>query len=244
MSQADRRVRSAVAFAICLLVACTSPEEQFAERVARAEKLAADEEIDEAILEYRSALEIDPESAAVNEQLGELLLRKADMSATFYLSEAIRIDPSRVDLAMRLARVLLVSNEIDAAEGVIDAAIEAHPDSAVAYSTRAEMLLHRNDPDGALEAAVRATELAPEDSAVWFQLGRVYQGHMRMAHLEGVAPRAGIRRDAIAAFTRADELAGGHVMARVEQARLIGLRAAKFKEAKRVFTEAVELAKE
>ena len=57
MPHADWRRRSAVAFAICLLCACASPEEQFNERIAVAEKLAADGDTDNAILEYRSALE-------------------------------------------------------------------------------------------------------------------------------------------------------------------------------------------
>jgi hypothetical protein len=40
MSHADRFRRSAGAIAICLLVACSTPEERFAKHVEKAEELA------------------------------------------------------------------------------------------------------------------------------------------------------------------------------------------------------------
>ena len=79
MSRANRCRRSAAAFAICMLVACSSPEERFAKHVERAERLAEAGEIEDAILEYRSALKIDPENSDANERLGNLLLRRGDL---------------------------------------------------------------------------------------------------------------------------------------------------------------------
>ena len=64
---------------------------------------------------------------------------------------------------MRLAQVLLVIGRTDEAEEVIDAAFAAHPEAAVIYPTQAELLLYRNDPERALAAALKATELDPND---------------------------------------------------------------------------------
>jgi tetratricopeptide (TPR) repeat protein len=92
-----------------MLVACSSPEERFAEHVERGERLAEAGETEDAILEYQSALKIDPKSSAANEQLGNLLLRRGDLDAIYYFNEAIRLDSRRIDVAMRLAQVLLVA---------------------------------------------------------------------------------------------------------------------------------------
>jgi tetratricopeptide (TPR) repeat protein len=244
MSHADQRRRSAITFVICLLIACSSPEERFAKHVERAEELAEAGETEEAILEYRNALKIDSESAAANERLGSLLLRQGDLSATYYLGEAFRIDPSRIDLAMRLARVLLASGQMDEAETVIETAVQRHPDAAAIHSTQAELFLYRNDPERALAAAVKATELDPDDVGAWMQLGRVHEGRLRMAELKKERPQKGIRQAGISAFARADELAGGLVQARVERARLLGLRKTARAEAMDAFVDAVELAEE
>jgi len=244
MSNANRCRRSTALFAICLLVACSSPEERFAEHVERAEQLVAADETEEAILEYRSALKIDSESSEVNEQLAESLLRLGDLSATYYLSEAVRLDPDRIDIAIRLARVLLISGQTGDAERVIEAAMKRRPDAAVIYSAQAELFLYQNDPERALEAALKATELDPDDPEAWMQLGRVHEGQMRMAEITKKPREKGVRDNAIAAFERADELAGGLVTARVERARLIGLRKKSHKKAKRAFIDAVDLAKE
>jgi tetratricopeptide (TPR) repeat protein len=243
MSQANRCRRSAAAFAIYMLVACSSPEERFAKHLERAERLAEAGETEDAILEYHSALKIDPQSSAANEQLGDLLLRRADLDAIYYFSEAIRLDPGQVDVAMRLAQVLLVTGRTDEAEEVTDAALVAHPEAAEIYITQAEIFLYQNDPERALAAALKATELDPDDPMAWLQLGRVHEGRIRMAEIKNERPKRAIYGEALAAFERADELAGGLVAARIERARLMGARVKTRDQAPAAFADAIELAK-
>jgi len=244
MSQANRCRRSAAVFAICVLVACSSAEERFAERVGRAEQLTEAGETEDAILEYRSALKINPDDSNANEQLGNLLLRRGDLDAVYYFDEAIRLDPGRIDIAMRLAQVLLVAGRTDEAEKVIDAALAVQPEAAVVYITQAELFLYRNDPERALAAALKATELDPDDPSAWLKLGRVHEGRIRMAELEKKRPKKAIYGEALAAFERADELAGGLVTARIERARLLGARGKTRDRTRRAFADAIELAKE
>jgi len=242
--QAGSCAARAAVVLVALCVACTSPEERFAQHMESGAEHAEAGESEAAILEYRSALRIDPDSVEANEQLAEQLLRQADLSATYYLGEAIRIDPSRVDLAMRLARILLLTYRLDDAERVIEATLATHPDSSVVQSARAELLLYRNDPEAAYESAQRATTIDPKNPDAWYQLGRVLQGKMQMARLKKEKPERGIRGRAIKAFERADELSGGMVLARIERARLIGLRRKSYSEAKEAFENAVALAVE
>jgi tetratricopeptide (TPR) repeat protein len=244
MKRANRFRPCAAALALCALVACASPEERFAEHVEKAGQLADAGEIEDAILEYRSALKIKPEDPDANEQLGNLLLRRGDLDALYYLSEAIRLDPGRVDIAMRLADVLLVSGRTDEAEQVIDTALASHPDSPVVYITQAELFLFRNDPERALAAALKATELDPDNPDAWLKLGRVHEGQIRMAELKNERPKKEFYREALAAFERADELAGGLVAARIERARILGARANTRDQARAAFGDAVELAEQ
>jgi tetratricopeptide (TPR) repeat protein len=243
MSQANRCRRSAAAFAICTLVACSSPEDRFAKHVEKAERLAEAGETEDAILEYHSALKIDSESSAANEQLGNLLLQRGDLDAIYYFGEAIRLDPGQIDVAMRLAHVLLVAGRTDEAEQVIDAALAAHPEVAAIHIAQAELFLYRNDPERALAAALKATELGPDDPMAWLQLGRVHEGRIRMAELKNERPKKAIYGEALVAFERADELAGGLVAARIERARLVGARVKTRDQAPAAFADAIELAK-
>ncbi len=236
--------RVAAALATCLILCCSSPEERVADHIERAQELVAIGDEDEAILEYRSTLKIDPNHALANERIGGLLLRQGDLSGTFYLSEALRLEPERIDIAMQLTRTLLVTGQIDEAESVIAAAKNAHPEAGVVYGAEAELLLYRNDPKAALASARKAVELAPDDGELWLQLGRVHQGRIRMGELlkEPVDPN--IRHEAIAAFEKADELSGGSVGARIERARMLSQSAESRDAAQKAYVAAVELAKE
>jgi len=236
--------RVAAALATCLILGCSSPEERVAAHIARAQELAADGNKDEAVLEYRSALKIDPNQTVANEELGDLLLHQGDLSGTFYLSEALRLEPERIDIAMQLTRALLITGQIDEADSVIAAAKKAHPDAGVVYAAEAELQLYRNDPEAALAAAKKAVELDPEDGELWLQLGRVHQGQLRMDELLKNPMNREVRREAIAAFEKADELTGGSVTARIERARTLSQRKQDRDEAEKLYVEAVELAKE
>ncbi|MBW2288292.1 MAG: tetratricopeptide repeat protein [Deltaproteobacteria bacterium] len=232
------------ALAACLILGCSSPEERVAAHIERAQEFVAIGDNDEAILEYRSALKIDPNQTVANEEIGDLLLRQGDLSGTFYLSEALRLDPERIDIAMELTRALLITGQIDEADSVIAAAKIAHPEAGVVYGAEAELLLYRNDPETALAAAQRAVELAPEDGELWLQLGRVHQGRIRMKQLLKKPVDREIRHEAIAAFEKADELSGGSVGARLERARMLSQNKQSRDAAQDAYIEAVELAKE
>ena len=54
-------------------LACQSDEEQIASHVARAEELQKEGQIEAAILEYRSALNVDVNDADVNQRIAELM---------------------------------------------------------------------------------------------------------------------------------------------------------------------------
>ncbi len=242
----SRRWSLALASAVCLLAACASPEERLAEYMANARSLAEKGETEKAILEYRSALKVDPESADANLELADLLLERGDDDALFYYGETYRVAPERLDVGMRLARLLLVRGETPRAREIVMEAVERAPDEAIVHAARSELALYEGDAKTAIEAAQRGIALAPESSDAWFQLGRAYQGHMRLTQVRDGEFSPDDVREAIAAFERADEVAGGSVQAQLERARVIAATGGKkgTKKAETAFYRAMTLANE
>jgi len=235
----------ALALACGAWLACASPEERFAEHVARAEAHAEAGRSEEALLELQSALKIDPQSAEVNQRLGELLADQgAHQPAVFHFGEAYRLDPTRVEAAMRQA-ALLWRSQPRRAERIVARAKRRHPDDSRVLRTESALALVLGDPDRALAAAEEATRIAPDDPESWVQLGLVHAAHARAAsRRRGAEIDTRPHESAIAALARVDELTGGHVGARVETGRVYALWPGHGDQATRAFRDAVRLAAE
>ncbi|MEE9608628.1 MAG: tetratricopeptide repeat protein, partial [Myxococcota bacterium] len=201
--------RRLLALAVLLLAGCASPDERFARHVTRGEEFAQAGQRDEALLEYSSALKIQPDDAEINQRVGDLLRRGGSLveAALFYRS-AHRLDPQRLDAAMAEADLIRFSDKERAGELLADA-LERAPDAPVVQRTRAEFALVRGNIPEALEAARKAIELEPNGVQNWAQLGRVYKGRIKKRERKQLELGDDAYRDAIEAYERADELAGG-----------------------------------
>jgi tetratricopeptide (TPR) repeat protein len=205
-----------------LCAGCASPEERFAEHVARADAYLAEQHNDEARIELLAALKIDPGSADVNWRLGELLSESGALrAALFHFGEAYRLDPSRVEAALR--QVSLIWHETpQLAQRLLQSVKRQHPDDPRVHRTESALALVRGDPAAALAAARAALELAPDDAESWTQLGSAHKGRIRETRARGGDPADALYEEAIAAFDRVDELESGHVGARLEKAHVYG----------------------
>ena len=88
-------------------LACSSPEERFAQHIARAEKHIQEGHADDALIELQSALKIEPSDPDVNQQLAELLRDRGSVqAAAFHFGETYRLDPSRVEAAVDQALLI------------------------------------------------------------------------------------------------------------------------------------------
>ena len=222
-----------------LVLACPSSEQRFAAHVEAAHSLARAGELDDAILAYRSALEIDSSDADVNERLAELLLERGSEDALFYFEEAYRADPGRYDLGVRLARIALVMGEVEHARALLDSVEGRAPEHAGLHSARAELALHDGNVQAALRAAQKAVELDPDDSETWFQLGRSHQARIRRAQLARRRAPHQVLKAALTAFARADEIGAGSPRARLERARTLAIRKSAWNEAEAAYRDTV-----
>lgn len=234
--------RSASALALLAALACSTPEERFAEHLQRAEAYQQEGRADDALIELQSALKIDPNDPGVNLELAELLKQRGSVqAAAFHFGETYRLDPSRVDAAVEQA-VLLWQTAPRRSRQIIAAAKQRFPNDARVHRGEATIAGATKDLDTALAAALRATELAPEDSKSWATLGAVYVQRTREQEKRG-EPNAADFQAGIEAFEKLDALSDGHVGARVERARLLG-RDGQHDDAIAGFRSAITLAKE
>jgi tetratricopeptide (TPR) repeat protein len=233
-----------LALALATQGACSSPEERFAEHLSRAETFLAEDRPDDALIELQGALKIDPDSAEVNWRLGELLRDKsAYRAAIFHFGEVYRIDPTRVDAAMEQASLLWFSSPARA-ERLIRDAQQRFPDEPRVYRAESGLAVVKHDTARALAAALRAIELDPNDMHNWIQLGAVHMSRIREYQLRDEQAPDEIYQDAIDAFQKVDDLEGGHVGARVEQARIYASWKDHWKQTAASFRSGIALAKE
>ena len=241
-----RPVGTAVALALALAacLACASPEERFARHLERADALIAEGRPGDALIELQSALKIDPDDAELNQRLGELLFERGTLpAAAFHLGEAFRLDPSRVDAAVKQAEILWRTAPRRAAQ-IIAELKSSFPDDAQVHRGESKIAVVERDSERALAAAHKAVELAPEDPDNWIQLGAAWASRVRDIHRKKLPDDAETFQAAIAAFQKVDELEHGHVGARVEIARLYGQWDGHQQQAAESFRSAIALAKQ
>jgi len=243
-----RRIAGAfAALAACSLLAlaaCSSERDRLANHLANAQKYTEAGQTKEALLELRSALQLDPKNADVNFRIAELLAQEGKYAdAAFFYRECSRLDPKRTDAMMAEAKIVMF-DDTPRAEELIKKVLELEPSNATAYQRRSEIALAANDADGALQAALTAVELGAKDPMSFMQLGIVHQARIRQARIKKGKPTDDMFQAAIDAFRKADELFGGGMNSRVEIGRVYAQWPDHAKEAEAAFRSAVEAAQD
>jgi tetratricopeptide (TPR) repeat protein len=211
-----------LAATVVWLAACGSSERRFAEHVRRAEQHAAEGRIPEAVLEYQSALELEPRDAEIHERVGDLLAQRREFKdAISYYRQAFELDPERIGAAMNEAR-LLAFGEPKRARELVQIGLERAPDRPEVQLARAHVALAAGDVNEALAAAQRAVEIDRESGVAWAQLGQVQQARIRKNQLAQESTPPNVYEGALDAFAQVDRLARGDTRAQVERARIFG----------------------
>ena len=233
----------ALGVALPCALACKDPATRLAEHLASAETYAEQGQPKAALIELQNAMALQPESAEINARMAEVLQQTGETAlAAFHFGEVWRLDPDRVDAPIAQAR-LLRRQQPQRAREVLEAAAERHPEAPELQRAISEEALHRGDVAAGLAAAQRAAELAPDAALSHLQLGLALRAHAES--LPGDDPeRDATREHALAAFSRAEELAGGHVGARVETAQLLAEIPGREDEAVAAFRAALALCRE
>src|SRR3972149_10105874 len=113
---------------ICILLitlaACSSPEEKKAKHMERGLKYYNEGKYNEAIIEYKNAVQITPKDAEGHYRLGIAFIRTGkihDLSNAYKeLSQAVEINPDIMDAQVQLGNILLLSREYSEAKEKAD----------------------------------------------------------------------------------------------------------------------------
>jgi tetratricopeptide (TPR) repeat protein len=178
---------SILALLLAAVVACQSDQAKIAEHMARGDEYAEQKKQAEAIIEYKSVLQLDPNHAAAHYALAKAYLRNnLPREGYWEMRETVRLDPANLEARVAFAQLAIVAGEPEEALAQSEAVIAADPKRADGYVMKGQALQVLKRKDEAHEAFAKAAEVAPEDAGAVRVLAMSFDS----------------RRD----FTRADEL--------------------------------------
>lgn len=149
-------VKKIAAWAMVLAVlgvvaGCGSPDEKKTAFFEKGKKLLESGDSVSARLEFKNAIQIDPDFAQAYHYLGKIELHQKNGKAAFgALSRAVALDPENIDARLDLGRLFLAGNALDRAEEQVEAVLKNAPDHVAAVLLKAGIYLKKKDAKTAL----------------------------------------------------------------------------------------------
>jgi tetratricopeptide (TPR) repeat protein len=142
------------------------------EHIQNGDEYAAKKEFQEAIIEYKIALQEDPQSGVAHFKLGETYAAISDVRNA--LPEYVRaadLDPDNLDAQLKAGNLLLLARKYEDAKARARETLKRHPDNAGALLMLGNALAGLRSFDEAVAANERATSLDPKRSGLFLNLG-------------------------------------------------------------------------
>ena len=147
-------------------LACKSDAEKISAFMKNGETYVSQGALDEAAIEYRNVLQIDPNNAEAHYALAKVYLQqKRGKEAYWELSETVRLDPSNVDARLTLGGLSLIAKNYEEALEQAQRTLELAPDRGSGYILYGQAL-ERLDRAPEAEAQYRkAIEKEPDEAS-------------------------------------------------------------------------------
>jgi tetratricopeptide (TPR) repeat protein len=200
---------------VCVLLAalislsgCTNPEKAKAEHINRGEAFLKEEKFQEASLEFRSALQIDDNSAAAHWGLArayEGLLRVPEMGDE--LRKTISLDAANLDARNKLGNYYIIGNSnkpeaIAEAERLAKEVLAKDPKNIEGHILMGSVLFAQNQKDKAFDELNQAIQLDPNRAESYLSLARFYVVTKDMTKAEELLRKAiSVKYDSAVAHT-------------------------------------------
>lgn len=184
-----------VAWLAVLVGACSSPEEQEAEHLARGIELLEAGDNGRALVEFRNVLRLNPKNAQAMYHAAQVHERAGRLAQAYAAYEqAVGERPGFVAAHARLGAIALADGNLERAAAAAEAIEKVEPTNPSALAIRGSLALRRGDSQAALELAGRALEAAPRhEEAVAVLAGayhRLGEGRRALERLdEAIAAR-------------------------------------------------------
>lgn len=210
----------------------------------RGQQFLEEDRVDEAILEFSSALDLQPENPEVLQRIGEAFVEHGRLAEALpYFRQAYQLDDTRLEAAMYEAR-LVAGTDRRRARQLVAIGMQRAPDLPAVQRTAAHLAVLDGHSRRALAPALRAVQLGPDDAANWAELAIVYQARIGDELNAGRPVDEKTQQAALDALDRVDRLEGGSPRALLDKARVLLAAPGHEEEAKAQFEKALELARQ
>ncbi len=148
------------------------PAAEFYRTIDHAWALAAKGQYEASVVEWKRALQINPEDAKSLNNLGRVLAVQGELDeAISHWEHALRIRPGYADAHNNLGAALIRKGRLDSAIGHLQAALEINPESAEAHNNLGRALAQKGKLDKALIQWRRALAIKPDYAEAHNDLG-------------------------------------------------------------------------
>ena len=157
MMMDGKTVRALVAAGICVALAgCSTKVERIQAGLRKGSQYVADFEWDKASVEARNVLQMDARNAGAFLVAAQVEDGKGSLRSAFAnYSKVLELQPASIDARLGLARIYLLSGDLEKPQALIDGVLAAEPQNTRAQSLQVALLARQGRKDEALAGADR-----------------------------------------------------------------------------------------
>jgi len=185
------RIMRLTALSLLLLGGCTIQQMQThaaSDHLARGDQALAREDLDAAMREFNSAIQLSPKLATAYAKMGDVHRKRGQFEmAVSYYSEAVRLDPADFDSAMSLGQTqqvlaATVVDKIERLESAVRAYLHAcslRPNSPDAYLNLGICSYQLGRLDSAIDYYQKCIACQPKNASALINLGAAYEAQQK-----------------------------------------------------------------
>ena len=159
-----------LALHVCLLaglltgLGCQSDEQKIADFMERGEAYAEEGKQNEASIEFRNVLKLDPNNAKAHHALAKAYLRANKLREGFWeMNETVRLDPSNFDARLSFGQMSAAARDFEEALAQADVVLAEQPDNTRGVILKAQALEALERVDEAEEWYLKTLEVGLDE---------------------------------------------------------------------------------
>ncbi len=161
--------------ALMLNLGCASKEEKEAKHLERAKAYLAEERLEEAVIELKNVVQLDPNHDEAYVELGDacLKLQKPKEAYQAFL-RAVSINPDNTEAQIKLGQIFFLAKKTDEAREKVELLLSNDADNTDALNLLAGVQLQEEDVDGAIQTLEKTLRIDERNFQAHLSLARLY----------------------------------------------------------------------